>query len=218
MLKMMIFGELLAVLGAGCFFYQEYGGARPSRRDRSSAPADAAGPDAAGGTAVMVGPRPPRPPLPALADPRVLVEKSACRLTLCDGRRVIRIYPVIAGSGTGDKTCEGDRCTPEGEFYICMKNPQSKYLLSLGLSYPNEEDAARGLSGGLISSEEYNQIVLAVRMREQPPWYTPLGGEIMIHGCKAGRDSTAGCVAMDDDDVRELFDALPIGTPVEVTP
>ena len=49
-------------------------------------------------------------------------------------------------------------------------------------------------------------------------WKTRLGGEIMIHGNGADNAGTAGCVGMDDDDIRELYPVLPVGTPVRIVP
>jgi murein L,D-transpeptidase YafK len=159
----------------------------------------------------------PREPLPALASPRILIEKSARRLTLLDGETPVRTYHVALGdSSLGDKEREGDRRTPVGEFYVCVKNPESRYHLSLGLSYPNQEDADRGLREGLISSAEYGAIVAAIGSGRRPPWDTALGGEIMIHGNGAGRDWTWGCLALDDADIEEIYHAVGLGTPVEV--
>lgn len=156
--------------------------------------------------------------LPALGEPRIEIHKSAHQLVVYDGQRQVKAYRTAVGGGSGDKAREGDCCTPEGRFYVCMKNPQSKYVLSLGLSYPNEKDAQRGLGDGLITQTQHDQIVRAIQEGLQPPWDTPLGGEIMIHGCGAGRDWTLGCLAMEDDDIRELYPAIPLGTPVTIRP
>jgi len=51
-----------------------------------------------------------------------------------------------------------------------------------------------------------------------PPQKTRLGGEIYIHGGGTGKDWTYGCAAMSDHDVKELFDAIPVGTPVRIEP
>lgn len=157
-------------------------------------------------------------PLPAVKNPRVLVEKAARRLRLFDGKRLVRTYRIALGRGKGDKVREGDGRTPEGVFYVCVKNPDSKFHLSLGLSYPNVEDAKRGLADELITREQHDLIVQAIRAKRQPPWDTPLGGEIMIHGHGASRDWTAGCVAMESDDVTELYECLPLGARVEIVP
>jgi murein L,D-transpeptidase YafK len=153
-----------------------------------------------------------------IARPYVLVEKSTRRLTLYDGQTVVKVYRVCTGLVVGDKQREGDKMTPVGLFYICYKNPQSKYTLSLGLSYPNIEDADRGQAAGLITQQQHDAICQAINAGTQPPWDTPLGGEIMIHGAGAGRPGSAGCVGMDDDDIRELYPLLPIGTAVEILP
>lgn len=157
-------------------------------------------------------------PLPALRKPVLLVDKSRKLLAVFDGQRLVKTYPVAVGAGRGDKRREGDRCTPEGEFYVCVKNPQSRYVLSLGLSYPRPADAERGLRAGQISTEQYDRILWAHRNGRQPPWNTPLGGEIMIHGRRDGGRQTLGCIALEDADIRELYPAIPRGTRVIIRP
>jgi murein L,D-transpeptidase YafK len=95
-----------------------------------------------------------------------------------------------------------------------VKNPKSQYYLSLGLSYPNIQDAERGLREGLISREQYDRIAEAIREGRRPPWHTPLGGEIFIHGDGSKKDWTLGCIALHNNDIRELYDVVPVGTPV----
>ena len=162
-------------------------------------------------------PNKPRP-VPTAKGLCVIVEKSAQKLTVYNDGEVVKTYRAASGTNKGDKVREGDRRTPEGEFYVCYKNKYSKYTLSLGLSYPNIEDAERGLRDKLITQAQHDAIVKAIRQRTKPPWYTPLGGEIMIHGHGSKRDWTAGCVALDDKDIKKLFYALPIGTPVQIHP
>ncbi len=131
----------------------------------------------------------------------------------------MRVFRVALGfEPAGDKVREGDGRTPEGEFYVCVKNEKSKFCLSLGLSYPNAEDAERGLREGLITREQHVQISSAVGRGARPPWDTALGGEIFIHGGGTARDWTRGCVALADEHVRELFDAVPLGTHVRIDP
>lgn len=157
-------------------------------------------------------------PLPSLRNPRILVEKSARRLSVFDGEKMVKSYRVATGGGQGDKTREGDECTPEGEFYVCVKNPQSQHVLSLGLSYPNIENAELAFQANRISRGQYQAIVEAIRAGRRPPWNTPLGGEIMIHGRRDQRENTLGCVAMDNDAIRELYPKIPLGTRVIIRP
>jgi len=156
--------------------------------------------------------------LPPLNKPRILVEKSGRRLTVFDDGRAVKTYRCTVGTNPADKTREGDRCTPEGQFYVCVKNPQSRYTRSLGLSYPDVEDAARGLRDGLISREHHDLIIAAIVKGTRPPWKTPLGGKIMIHGAGNGRDGTAGCVALNDRDMLQLYPAIPLHTRVTIVP
>lgn len=157
--------------------------------------------------------------------PSVIVQKSTGRLLVYDGDELVKWYPVAVGVGAGDKSREGDLCTPVGEFYICVKKtrPETQYVRSMGLSYPNAADAREALRDGRITRAQHDAIVSAIARGEQPPWNTPLGGAIMIHGCRRDaqgnvRPGTQGCVAMEDDDVIELFPHLPVGTPVAIVP
>ncbi|MDH3492756.1 MAG: L,D-transpeptidase family protein [Acidobacteriota bacterium] len=157
--------------------------------------------------------------LPALKNPKLIVTKSERKLEVFDGEELIKTYRIALGSSpVGDKEVEGDGKTPEGGFYIFTKNPQSSFYLSLGLSYPNIEDAKRGLEGKLITQEEHDQIVAAIDQKTMPPQNTALGGEIYIHGNGDLADWTAGCIALSNSSMKELFDALPVGTTVQINP
>jgi lipoprotein-anchoring transpeptidase ErfK/SrfK len=150
-----------------------------------------------------------------LVNPRIVISKSKRRLMLYSNNELVRTYRVGLGTDpVNDKVKEGDRRTPEGNFYVFTKNEHSAYYLSLGLSYPNVEDAERGLRDGLIDREQYAEIVTAIRNKSIPPQGTALGGEIYIHGNGSQSDWTWGCVALDDKDIRELFNAVPVKTPV----
>ncbi len=84
------------------------------------------------------------------------------------------------------------------------------------MSYPNIEDARRGLKDGLIGYPAYMGIVKKIRAGRTPNQGTKLGGSIRIHGGGGGEDWTLGCVALDDKDVIELYEHAPVGTRVEV--
>ena len=154
-----------------------------------------------------------------LKSPRILVYKRERRLELYSEGKLVRSYRIGLGfSPVVDKEKEGDGATPEGEFYIFTKNPKSSYYLSLGVSYPNVEDAERGLRDGLINKTQFNQIVSANKKRIRPPQYTGLGGLIYIHGNGSQSDWTLGCVALENENIKELYDAVDIGTPVTIKP
>ncbi len=130
----------------------------------------------------------------------IVVQKSARRMYLLHDNTVVRSYEVELGSAPdGDKYVEGDGRTPEGLYFINRKNPQSDYYMSLGISYPNNEDRAQ-----------------AARLGKEP------GGDIFIHGTPlqvVGKDDwTAGCIAVSDDEVREIYRLVPVGTPIWIYP
>ena len=152
-----------------------------------------------------------------LKNPRIVVTKSARRLELYSDDAVVRSYKIGLGlSPVEDKVRQGDRRTPEGEFYVFTKNDRSAFYLSLGLSYPNIEDAERGLRDKLITRRQHDAIVSAIKRKATPPQNTPLGGDIYIHGHGASSDWTWGCVALENADMKELFDVIRVGTPVTI--
>ncbi len=160
----------------------------------------------------------PRLKLP-LTSPRMVVKKSARKLLLYSGNVLVRTYRVGLGlSPVGDKARAGDRRTPEGDFYIFTKNSKSAFYLSLGLSYPNAAHAQRGLRDGLITKVQYDEIIRALQAKRRPPQNTALGGDIYIHGNGAQSDWTWGCVALENEDIRELFEAAKVGMTVTIEP
>lgn len=149
----------------------------------------------------------------------LVVKKSRRRLEVYEGDKLLKAYVVALGSSpVGGKEIEGDGKTPEGSYYVFTKNCESKYHLSLGLSYPSKADADRGIRDGMISDEEKTKITEAIDSKSVPPQKTRLGGEIYIHGGGNSEDWTAGCVAMENDDVAELFRSVPVGTLVMIEP
>jgi murein L,D-transpeptidase YafK len=154
-----------------------------------------------------------------LKNPRILVMKSERRMDLYSDGKVVRTYRVGLGlNPVPDKKRRGDHATPEGDFYVFTRNNKSAFYLSLGISYPNVEDAARGLRDGLISRGEHDAIVKAINRKATPPQNTALGGDIYIHGNGSTSDWTWGCVALENAEMKELFDAIPVGTPVTIKP
>jgi murein L,D-transpeptidase YafK len=151
----------------------------------------------------MVVTAPPPPPLTGIVD-RIVIEKAARRMQLFQDGQPVRTYRIALGfAPEGDKLRQGDGKTPEGRFTINRRNPESAFHLSLGLDYPQPEDLRRAAAGG----------------------YSP-GGDIYIHGqpnalpdgLKLKGDWTAGCIAVTNAEMREIWAVTPTGTPVEVRP
>lgn len=152
-----------------------------------------------------------------LKDPSIVIKKSARVLEVYDRNELVKSFSMVLGfSPEKDKEKEGDGRTPEGEFYVFTKNRESRFHLSLGLSYPARDDAARGFAGGMITKEEHDRIVKAIDEQGMPPQKTRLGGEIYIHGGGTASDWTDGCIALENEEMSELFEAIPVGTKVTI--
>ena len=221
-------GLLFVILAGTCVAAGAACGARVARTVRAGTGVPAGSPPAPTPAPVADGVAPLtreeeelnlRPLKLPLERPRVVVEKGTRRLRLYAGGELVRVRRVALGfTPEGDKVRQGDGRTPEGEFYVCMKNDKSRFHLSLGLSYPNEAAAERGLRDRVITRRQYERIMRALREKQRPPWDTALGGEIMIHGGGTGGDWTLGCVALEDPHIEELFAVVPLGTPVRIEP
>lgn len=149
----------------------------------------------------------PQPaPLAALTEQidHILIEKSARQLTVFRDGKAVRSYKIALGfAPAGDKVQQGDGKTPEGTFTINRRNPKSSYHLSLGINYPQADDRARAAEDGIDP-----------------------GGDIFIHGQPNGlgrlatipTDWTAGCIAVSDKEIEELWRVASNGTTVEIRP
>ncbi|HEX4947229.1 MAG TPA: L,D-transpeptidase family protein [Blastocatellia bacterium] len=159
-------------------------------------------------------------PLVPAASYQIIVKKAERKLYLYnDQQKLLKTYTIALGfNPKGTKHQQGDGATPEGDYYLTHKNPQSKFYLSLGVSYPNSKDAASGLQRKLISQAQHDAIVAAINAQAKPLQNTKLGGDIFIHGGGNRSDWTLGCIALEDADIKELFDLLPIKTPVQILP
>lgn len=132
---------------------------------------------------------------------RVLVYKGSRRMYLMHHDRTLAAYDISLGfAPEGHKNMEGDGRTPEGEYLIDRRNPNSRFHLSLGINYPNEEDIARAEELGVDP-----------------------GGDIFIHGRppvyqSLTRDWTWGCIAVSDAEIEVIYSMITDGTPISIFP
>ena len=133
----------------------------------------------------------------------LLLEKQARRLTLFNQGSPIKSYQVALGANPrGHKQREGDERTPEGVYFIDFKNPDSAFHRSLKISYPNRRDRTRAARNGVNP-----------------------GGLIMIHGLGDRPDYlqenahwTDGCIAVTNDEIEEIWEAVELDTPIMMIP
>jgi murein L,D-transpeptidase YafK len=136
----------------------------------------------------------------------IVISKSAHTLSLLSAKSVLKTYRVALGRGSaGAKQVDGDNRTPEGKYIIDEMKTSSKFHKALHLSYPNADDRAR-----------------ALKLGKSP------GGDIEIHGLPTAFawvgttqhmvDWSAGCIALSNDEIDEVWKMVSIGTLVEINP
>jgi murein L,D-transpeptidase YafK len=131
----------------------------------------------------------------------VVVNKEARRMYLMNQNDVLKSFDIDLGfAPIGNKYFEADGRTPEGTYLIDRRNPNSKFHLSLGISYPNAVDRAEAAAIG------------------KPP-----GGDIFIHGNsnlyrRKTADWTWGCVAVTDEEMEDIYAMVRTGTPIQINP
>ncbi|WP_299921896.1 L,D-transpeptidase family protein [uncultured Pelagimonas sp.] len=132
----------------------------------------------------------------------VIVNKAERRMFLMHKNKVLKDYRFGLGfAPVGDKKVRGDGKTPEGDYFIDRRNPNSKFYLSIGISYPNPRDVAEAKALG------------------RSP-----GGDIFIHGRpnnrkrRPGRDWTAGCITVTNSQMRDIYAMVKDGTPIRINP
>ncbi len=136
----------------------------------------------------------------------VLVEKAARKLHLLKDGEPFRSFDIALGvAPVGDKEEEGDARTPEGRYRLDLRNPDSKFFLSIRVSYPNADDLRNARARGVDP-----------------------GGQIMIHGQPneptyspayyASEDWTNGCIAVSNSDMIDIWLMTPSGVPIEIRP
>lgn len=131
----------------------------------------------------------------------VVVNKGARKMMLLHHDKVLEDYKIKLGfAPIGHKEIEGDGKTPEGIYWIDRRNPNSRFHLSLGISYPNAQDRAR-----------------AKEMGKSP------GGDIFIHGQqnplrKDKGDWTWGCISVTNRQMEQIYAMVGDGTPIQINP
>ncbi len=155
----------------------------------------------------------------------VLVDSTKDRLTVfLEGAPPLVFDNIAVGAaGVKEKRRVGDDVTPRGTYTVGWLQPRSKFVHFIGLTYPSRADAERGYREGTIDRLNYERIVSALDRGELPPQDTRLGGWIGIHGVGRGplaihriANWTAGCIAVDNDQIRTLFKLLERGMKVEI--
>ena len=142
----------------------------------------------------------------ALKADRVVVLKKERTLELLSQGKIIKTYKVaLGGEPAGPKARQGDHRTPEGSYILDRRNAHSQFYKSIHISYPSVADRAH-----------------AAKLHVSP------GGDVFVHGLPNGygwvgkehrlKDWTDGCIAVTNEEMDEIWRALPDVTPIEIKP
>ena len=136
----------------------------------------------------------------------VVVSKSESRLYLeRSGKRFDSFKVAFGGDPKGHKQREGDERTPEGRYMLDSKNPNSSFYKSIHISYPNASDRAAAKSRGVSPGAD----VMIQEQKNGWGWLAPISQLF---------DWTDGCVALRNSDMEKVWNAVDIGTPIEIQP
>ncbi|MFI5228456.1 MAG: murein L,D-transpeptidase family protein [Gemmatimonadales bacterium] len=136
----------------------------------------------------------------------IVVDKTKRTLTLYEMGEPVHVYQVALGpQPKGDKVRMGDGRTPEGVYHIDYKNPQSKYHMALHISYPDAAHLQRASALGVSPGGD-------IMIHGLPPAYKSIGAE------QSKYDWTEGCIAVTDQEIEQIWAAVPQGAPIQIKP
>lgn len=144
--------------------------------------------------------------LPRLLADRVLVLKKDRTLQLLSPGKMIKTHKIaLGGDPVGPKERQGDHKTPEGIYVLDSRNPHSQFYKSIHISYPSAHDRSAARKNGVSP-----------------------GGDVFVHGLPKGygwigsghrlKDWTDGCIAVTNEEMDEIWQAVPDGTVIEIRP
>ena len=157
--------------------------------------------------------------------PRIFIRTPEQLLELVDDKgAVIRQYSIsTATNGLGEKI--GSNCTPRGRHIIRAKIGAG---MSLNTVFRARRPTGEVYSEQLAAENPGRDWILTriLWLSGCEPGFNRLGDVdtmrryIYIHGCPdsvpMGKPASIGCVRMRNAELVELFDLVPVGTPVEI--
>jgi murein L,D-transpeptidase YafK len=136
----------------------------------------------------------------------VVVWKAARKMTLFYRGDSVAVYLVALGRNpVGHKERQGDGRTPEGVYRIEARNPASKYHLSLRVSYPSATDRVRAAQRGVSAGND-------IMIHGLPPAFSRYGAR------HRAWDWTEGCIAVTDQEIEEIYQAVQLGAVINIKP
>lgn len=154
-------------------------------------------------------------PTPAMATPSVVVSVPDQTLAVINDGVVIARYPVSTSKfGLGDRA--GTYATPLGTMAVASKIGANA---PIGAVFKNRKMTGEILKPNAPGRDPIVTRILWLRGLEKTNAHA-YGRNIYIHGTPEerfiGRPASYGCIRMRSSDVAQLFNAVPVGTRIEV--
>ncbi len=161
-----------------------------------------------------------------LKDPRIVVDVGGKTMMVYEGETLLRRYDIATGQSRRLGALDKDAAsTPVGEYKVVRKAIRESMFLRgsrfLQIDYPSPEDADRAWDLGRLNRGQYDAIYQAHDYGKPPPDDTPIGGNLGIQGnyfTLMGDTFTDGSIALSNGDLVDIFDFIPVGTPVIIRP
>jgi lipoprotein-anchoring transpeptidase ErfK/SrfK len=155
--------------------------------------------------------------------PEIRIDLVRQRLTLL-GPAGVRVYPVSTGTN-GPGEAQGSGCTPRGRHRVRLKIGAG---CPVGAVFRGRRWTGEVFSPALAALQPGRDWILTRILwltgtesgRNRGGRVDSLRRFIYIHGCPPtepmGVPRSHGCIRMRDADLTELFDAVPVGTAVDI--
>lgn len=143
----------------------------------------------------------------------VRVYKTQHRMEMLFEGKVTKVYKVMLGrGGMGPKRQEGDKLVPEGKYTLDYKNPYSSFYRSIHITYPNADDRERARKMGVKPGSE-------IFLHGMPNYYTEMQAILDPKALEIAFpliDWTAGCVAVSNAEITEIWDNVEVPLPITI--
>jgi murein L,D-transpeptidase YafK len=141
---------------------------------------------------------------------KIDVKKGLRHLYLLKNNKILKAYEVTFGANpVGHKTEAGDERTPEGLYFISAKRSDSQFYKALQISYPNRRDREQARQRGVDPGDFIMIHGLPDSLVEMPDFLQNLHDWF---------NWTDGCIAVTNREMNEIFQMVPVRTPIEIFP
>jgi murein L,D-transpeptidase YafK len=141
----------------------------------------------------------------------IKVYKTQHKMEMLFKGKVTKVYTVMLGrGGMGPKQQAGDKKVPEGKYFLDIKNPYSKFYRSIHISYPGPADIKRAEDAGVTPGQDIFIHGLPSYLANLEQFLDNQTLELLYI------DWTAGCIAVQNSEMSEIWDNVEVPLPITI--